>query len=157
MASEPRRPPTPGERVERLQKRRTRILFVQALLFLVWQLNYFAKVPVSAEHLRTVETFKISAYVVWSIAIMFVLGTGGGFVFGRDVRHILNDEVTRDHRRQALVAGFWSSMAACLALYVTAWFEPLSAFTVIHYILTAGVGMALLRFVILERRAQADD
>lgn len=156
MPTQPGSSPTSPERIERLQKRRTRIFTVQVLLFAIWQVDYFAITRGPASLTAALHTFRVSAYVVWVAALLMALATGGGFRYGREVRAILNDESTREHRRRAMEVGFWAAMTASLGCYLVNLFHPLGAGTVIHVILTFGVACAMLMFVALERRAQAD-
>ena len=141
---------TDHEIADRLTRRRARIIPVFAVLFLSGQAVYFGRL---ADPLRTVDTVRISAWLAWAMALLLLLATGGGLFRGAAVRALLNDETTRDHRLRALAFGFWFAMAACVAMYVTSVFEPVTAREAIHLILTFGVGPALLRFGMLERRA----
>jgi len=145
-----------GERIERLQKRRTRLAFVQAIFFLVWQSTYFALQPEDFEPDRAVNRVKIAAYMVWVVMLLAFLATGGGFALSRRTRDILNDESTIAHRRQALTLGFWVAMATCLCLYGINLFFPLTSGQTLHTILSLSIGTGLLSFARLERRAQQD-
>ena len=154
MPIQPDQTPPAAERIEYLQRRRTRLLFMQGILFLIWQVTFFAG-RTSVEPTRVVDHVKIGAYVVWSIVLLAFIATGGGYLQSRAVRAVLNDEVTVANRQSAMVTGYWVSMLVALACYLIALFEPLTAGEVVHALLTAGVGSALLRFAVLERRAQA--
>jgi hypothetical protein len=152
----PEQPDRPSaEKIERLQRRRTRLMFVQGLFFLLWQVNYFATSPSELNVASAANHVKVSAYLVWALVLLAFLATGGGWRDSPKVREILNDETTRDHRRRAIELGFWAAMAATIACYAINLFEPLSTRVVIHAVLTSGVTAALLRFSMLERRAQA--
>ena len=102
--------------------------------------------------MRTVSAVKLSAWFVWALLLLFLLATGGGLVRHRKLRGLLNDELTRQHRTRACVAGFWAAAAACISLYLVGMFDPVSGREAIHIILSAAVGAALLTFAILERR-----
>lgn len=149
-------PKPSAARIERLQQRRTRLMFVQAIIFLLWQTTFFAEPARTTAALRTVDHVKLGAYIVWAAALVLFLATGGGYIQPRAVRRVLNDEVTVDHRRRAMSLGFLASMAAAVVCYFIAQVEPMSAGVAIHVILSVGVAAALLRFAMLERRAQAD-
>jgi hypothetical protein len=70
----------------------------------------------------------------------------------------MNDESTRAHRANAFSWGFWAAMAAAVLLYGLTMIEPAtSARDAIHLMLTFGVGVAILRFAMLERRAMRDE
>ena len=156
MPTTPDPTPPSAERIEHLQRRRTRLMFVQALIFLIWQTTYFAT-PHIAPAPHDGNHVKIAAYVVWAILLLLFIGTGGGYLQSRAVRAVLNDESTVEHRRTAMVRGYWVSMLAAIGCYLISLFEPMTAGEVIHAVLTCGVAAALLSFAVLERRAQPDD
>lgn len=142
------------DQADRLQRRRTRVMTAQGLLFLIWQASYFSSRPDLTEPLRRVTQVQVSAYIVWAAALLLLLGTGGGWWRSKAVREMANDEVTRDHRRSAYVWGYWAVVLGCLGLYVAALFEPLSLMDAIHTLLSVGVVLPMLRFVFLERRSE---
>src|SRR5438046_2435004 len=110
--------PTPpsGALIERLQRRRTRVLFTQAILFLLWQTTFFSMhEPATGrlvDHVRTV------GYIAWVVVLLAFIASGGALGQPREVRAILNDESTREHRRRALEMGFWAAIAAALGCFV---------------------------------------
>ena len=70
------------------------------------------------------------------------------------VAALLDDETSREHRRDSATAGFWAAMASALALaLVTAEGLPVSAFDVARTIATAAMVAALVSFATLELRA----
>lgn len=143
-----------SERVERAQKRRTRILWIQGLSFLVWQGAFLNTVLTHEGPLRLVDQVKLGGFVIWCAALLMLLMTGGGLFRNKAVRAILEDESTHAHRRTAITIGFWTAMVVALGLYVAAMFIPVTALEAIHGILTAGVVTPLIAFVSLERRAE---
>ncbi len=145
-----------AERIERLQRRRTRLTFMQAILFLVWQYNFLALNDTATAARRAVTDVKISAYIVWAALLLAFLATGGNWWSDRATRAILNDETTRDHRRRAMSTGFYAAMGAALGSYILSLFETLDGREVVHIVLSMGIAAALLHFGLLERRAQAD-
>ncbi|MDB5468569.1 MAG: hypothetical protein JWR84_129 [Caulobacter sp.] len=145
-----------AERIERLQKRRTRLAFVQGFFFLIWQTSYFTQQPEDFDLVRPVNQIKIGAYVVWAGMLLLFLATGGGWALSRQTRAILNDESTIEHRRRAFTVGFWVAMASCLALYVVGLFTPITSGQTLHTILSLAIAASLLTFARLERRAQKD-
>ncbi|MDP1630003.1 MAG: hypothetical protein Q8L66_01115 [Caulobacter sp.] len=142
------------ERAEHLQRRRTRIIWIQGLLFLLWQGSFFSARPEFGEPLRRVEQLQVGAYIVWALVLLALLATGGGLFRGRAVRELANDEVTRAHRRSAFVWGYWGLILACLGLYVVALLEPLGLMDVVHGLLSVGLVLPMMRFVFLERRSE---
>jgi hypothetical protein len=144
-----------AELIERLQRRRTGLMFMQGLFFLLWQVNYFATAPSELDAAGSANHVKVAAYLVWTLVLLAFLATGGGWWDPREVRRVLNDEATREHRRRGIELGFWGAMAAAVVCCAINLFEPLSARVVIHAVLSAGVALSLLRFGMLERRAQS--
>lgn len=146
-----------AELIERLQRRRRGYLFLQAIGFLIWQTGYLAMQPQDFDALHTANHVKMAAYAIWTILLLAFLATGGGPFLPRAVRAVLNDEVAIEHRRRAAEMGFWAAMAAGLGGYGVGLFEPLVARQVIHIVLSAGVGAALITFFVLEWRAEPHD
>ena len=69
------------------------------------------------------------------------------------VRALMDDEVTRENRHRALSLGFGLAMATAIGLFLIDRFEPLAAPVAIQLILSVGLGTALVRFAVLEKRA----
>jgi hypothetical protein len=69
------------------------------------------------------------------------------------VATLLNDESTREHRRTALVTGFWAGVTATLALFGCAEALGLNAQDVARFIAAAALSSALATFAFLEQRA----
>jgi magnesium-transporting ATPase (P-type) len=147
---------SPAEIAERLSQRRAKVLWFQALLFLLWQMNFFASPHGEWAQMRNVDHFKISAFVIWAMVLLLMIATGGGWFRSKEVRELLNDESTRVHRQMAQASGFWAAMAASLALYLLSLFSEVKLVEAVHLVLSAGIFAVLIRFAYLERRAHRD-
>ncbi|THD78793.1 MAG: hypothetical protein E7812_10490 [Phenylobacterium sp.] len=147
--------PPSAELIERLQRRRTGLAFFQGAVFLFWQTSFFRITPKDLDVVHATNHVNVSSYAIFAVLMMVFLARSGGFGWSREVREILNDEVTREHRRVAFETGFWAAMTAALAIFIASLFRPLSAFAALHGVLSAGLAFALLRFALLERRAQS--
>ena len=143
------------ELVERLSNRRAQALPVMALMFLWQQLIFLTNY--TEEGTRGVDRFKAIAWVAVSVMLLLALLTNRFWFRNPAVWAQLDDEATRFHRAEALRVGFIAAMAACILLYFTAFFEPLTARATIHIIMTCGIGAALIRFAMLERRAAREE
>jgi hypothetical protein len=144
---------TDAETADRLTRRRARVLVASAVLFIGMQGVYFGRLGED----RVVDQVKISAWLVWAVALLLLLATGGGYFRSAKVRALLNDESTQAHRADAFRWGFWAAMAGAVLLYGLTMYDPTTtAREAIHLILTFGVGVAILRFGLLERRAARD-
>jgi ABC-type Na+ efflux pump permease subunit len=91
----------------------------------------------------------------WGLSMLLwltLLATGGGLLLSRKVRAILNDELTLANRARAVQTGFWTAMAATLALYAFSFVRPLPVREALNLIATAAIAASLLRFAWLEHR-----
>ncbi|HMJ92914.1 MAG TPA: hypothetical protein VK472_02310 [Allosphingosinicella sp.] len=138
------------EKAEKLGRSRARKFAVQGVIFAGWQGFYFG--GAMADQVRTVDSVKIGAWLVWVLVLLALLATGGGFMRSRSVRALLNDELTRANRTLAYVAGFWGAMAAGIGCYLVNLFEPVSTRQAIHAIVSIAIAAALITFALRERR-----
>jgi len=148
--------PSTAQIAERLSRRRGRILMLQGLLFLLWQVSFYTWGAV-ADGPRLVDHVKVSAWAVWILVLLLVMATGGGWFRSREVRRLINDEVSADNRRRGQQAGFFAAVLSGLGVYaINQYVEPLSAMDAIHATLSIGIGVAILRYALLERRGDRE-
>ena len=96
---------------------------------------------------------------MWAVnaaVLLLLLLPVGGYIFGRQVRALVNDDVSRHNSRTAAAAGFWVAMAVALGMYAFPAGRSLSAAEALYYVVTPTVGVALLGFAWLESRAHRD-
>jgi len=140
------------DRADKLSRRRARLFPVLAILLITQQAT-FLNTATHGLPLRTVDMVKISAWVVLVLVLLGALVTGGAWFRGREMRELLNDEVTRANRAAALSAGFVVAAVTGVVCYVVATYEQTDARVAAHVIVSTGLAAALLRFGALERRA----
>lgn len=138
--------------VERAAWGRARAATALALVFIATQAVSFHEDPV----LSRPALVHLIAYVFWAAALLFFLATGGGLFRSAKTRALLNDETTLDHRRRAMVWGFWAALGAALIIFAVTLFEPLTAREGARFVITIAVAAALLRFGKLEKEALKD-
>ena len=143
-----------SERADHLSKRRARLLPALALIYFAQQASFFSALG-SGQH-RDVDHFKIGAWVVLSVVLMLALVTKGFWLQPREVRDLIDDEGTRANRLEAMRIGFLFACGAALVAYFIVEFEPLTVGEAAHLVLSFGLGAALIRFGMLERRAHRD-
>ncbi|MGZ3195553.1 MAG: hypothetical protein ACXWI1_00485 [Croceibacterium sp.] len=137
------------ETADRLSRRRARMMIPVALMFLLQQAAFFSNPP---DH-RTVSLVRLSGWTLLALVILAGLATGGFWFRPKAVRELMEDEVTRAHRAEALSLAFVLTMLTGVALFVVQVFVPVETPVAIHLVLSVGFGTALLRFSVLERRA----
>lgn len=137
------------ETADRLSRRRARMMIPLALMFFLQQAAFFSNPPDQ----RPVSLVRLGGWTALALVILAGLVTGGFWFRPKAVRQLMDDEITRAHRAQALSLGFTLAMLTGVALFVLQVFVPVDAPEAIHLILSVGIGAALLRFSILERRA----
>ena len=137
------------DEAERLSSRRPGMLMTMTGLFLFQQFAYFTQPPAH----RAVDYVRIGAWYLLALTILAALLTGGFWMKPKAVRALMEDDVTRANRADALSLGFGLAMAAAIGLYAVSGPGGLSAREVIHIVVSAGLGAAMLRFGFLERRA----
>jgi len=142
------------ERAERLSRKRAHMLPFLAIIYFTQQATFFA--GDAPPGVRTVDYVKVGAWLVLSLVLVMALATKGFWLESREVRALIDDENTRANRATAMTVGFVAGMLGGILLYFIDQFEPIHAREAIHVILSLGIGAALLRFGMLERRAHRD-
>lgn len=143
-----------SERADFLSQRRARMLPFLAILYFIQQTTYFRST--ANPHPRPVDHVWVSAWVVLSLIILAGLVTKGFWLQPREVRELIDDENSRANRLEGLRVGFILAVLTAIVLYFIDQFWPMTAREAIHIILSLGLGAALMRFGMLERRAHRD-
>ena len=143
-----------SERADFLSRRRARMLPMLAILYLIQQTTYFRST--ANPHPRPVDHVWVSAWVVLSLLILSGLATKGFWLQPKSVRDLIDDESSRANRLEGLRIGFIFAGLTAIVLYFIDQFSPMTAREAIHIILSVGLGAALMRFGMLERRAHQD-
>jgi len=139
----------PIQAADALSQRRARMTIPFALIFLIQQAAFFSK-PLDT---RVVSLVRLGGWTALALVILGALTTGGFWFKPREVRALIEDEITRAHRADALSLAFVLAMLTGIALFVLQVFVPIDTPIAIHLILSVGFAAALLRFGMLERRA----
>lgn len=139
------------DEAERLGSRRPGMLMGMTFLFLFQQFAYFTQPPAE----RMVDYVRIGAWYLLAFVVLATLLTGGFWLNPKAVRTLMEDDVTRANRADALRLGFGLAMATAIVLFAVSGPGGLTAREVIHIIVSAGLGASMLRFGFLERRAHS--
>lgn len=146
---------SPVDKADRLSRRRMRMLFFIAIVLVTQQASFDRMLEYSGGPLRTVEIVALTAWVVVVIAALAALATGGMYFQSREVRHLMDDELSKANRARALATGFLVTIPTAVVVFVASFFRDISAPEAIHAIVTLGLACSLLRFFALERRDHA--
>lgn len=138
---------------DRLGRQRTQMLPLLAALFGAQQTVFFIPADYAT---RLVDMVAVGGWILLTAVLVMMLWTGGSWFYNKSVRALLNDEVSRAHRNEALSLGFVMSMAIAAAIYASVGIEPMQVREAIHIVVTIGVVVAAVRFTTLERRAYSD-
>lgn len=146
---------SPVEKADRLGRRRTRLLFVVAIILISQQASFDLILDRAGGPLRTVDMVALGGWVALVIAALAALMSGGSYFHSREIRALTNDELSRANRSRALAGGFVIAIVTAVVVFVVASFREVTAPEAIHAIVTVGLAGALLRFATLERKAEA--
>lgn len=139
-----------AEEADRLSRRRAGMTISFAVVFISQQFTFFSEQPGDQRPVAWVHT---GGWLMLTAVILWALVSGGFWFKSKAVRALMEDEVTRDNRHRALTLGFVLAMIAAMVLFLIDRVEPIGAPIAIHLILSIGLGSALVRFGMLERRA----
>ncbi|GJM44812.1 MAG: hypothetical protein DHS20C21_16540 [Gemmatimonadota bacterium] len=138
---------------DRMSRKRAAVLALAAAAFLAVQVvarPFFVGGPESDHHVQ------INFWALNALALLLVLATGGGLLNRRQLRALVNDEISRANRQTAIAAGYWVAMGAAMILYVLQGSYPLTGREAAYLIVSASVLVALFLFSYLEFRAHRD-
>lgn len=144
---------SPVEIADKVSRKRALAVAIAAGVFLMIQIvtrPVFNSEP---------DTAHLSRLIMWALnaaALLLLLYTGGGLMQKREIRALVNDEITRANSRSAVSVGYWIAMSIAMGLYALAGYRNLTAREAIYLIVTPSVGIALLAFSWLELRAHRD-
>lgn len=140
---------TPVEIADRYSRKRAALVVIAALAFFI--IHAIGRPFFYAERHVTLDWWAINA-----IALLLLLATGGGLLTPRQIRALVNDEVSGSNYRTAVVSGFWVAVIAAMVLYLLPRFDSLTAREGSYVVVTASTFVATLVFAFLELRAHRD-
>jgi len=135
-------------RVERLARRRAHLSRVLGIIFVAQGIR--------AADWRLIQPTDYAQLIGWAVWLTVLLGFllfGSGLLRGPAFGALANDETTAANRRAALRAGFWAMLATAAVCYAVSFRYALGVRPAIQVIVAMGVGIALMHFGGLERKA----
>ncbi|PZT90673.1 MAG: hypothetical protein DI637_03235 [Citromicrobium sp.] len=95
--------------------------------------------------------------VGFTLVMLALLLTGGGWFLSRRARALANDEVTQAHRNRGIRIGFATAIVTACLVFSVSPFDPLHAQRAANIIVSMGLGMAFLTYGLAERMTDASD
>ncbi len=143
---------SPVDIADRVSRSRAFTTAALAVLFIVVQL--MAR-PFFRDGAGATST-EVRLWAVNVLVLLAFLATGGGLARNRQVRALLNDQVSLGNRTIGIVAGYWVAMAIAMALFTVPAVHGLSTRQAVYLIVSPSLVVALLAFSWLELRAHRD-
>jgi hypothetical protein len=135
------------DKAERISKARSRIMAFAAVVLLIQ-----AVLGVGDEASSMTPVLR---HATWGIMVLFwliILATGGWLRLGRNLRSLINDEVSLANRGLALQTGFWAAMLLALTVYFASLFWTISVREALRVVTDLSISAALIRYAWLETR-----
>jgi len=145
---------TPVEIADRNSRRRAIIVAVGTIVFVAGQV-----LGRGAFGSQTDTALYLSRNVMWSVNVILLLAflaIGGGILTNREIRALVNDEVSRLNYKTSAVAGFWVAMTTALAIYLVPQLDHFTGRQAVYIVVTSSVAVASMLFSYLELRAHRD-
>jgi hypothetical protein len=140
----------PIELADRISRRRPIGIAIAALYFLAIQPLVHPAGGFVTGNARAL-TWAVNAGL-----LLLLLLPATGFIWGRRVRELLHDDVSRLHARSAMAGGFWIAMVAALGVFSLPAADGLTAREALYLVVTPTTVGALLLFAWREWRAHRD-
>jgi heme/copper-type cytochrome/quinol oxidase subunit 3 len=138
---------------DKLVRRRARAAIIFATIFFSSQVASFGRGAPDLHNPGPYQFGYLAAWIGWTAMLLLALATGGGLLRSTAVRSLMNDETTLIHRQRGYISGFWGAVLTALSLYIVDLYQPLVTGDALRFVVTAGVGIGLFTFGVLERRA----
>ena len=137
---------------EELARRRNRLLIFNATGFVIWQAGSFGPHLAGRPSAPLIIAIGLAGFVMWGLSLALLWRPIGD----ARSRAALDDELTRHHWLQSMVAGYWVVLGvSAVGLAVTS-LVAIPAALVLRVLVVIGVAVPLLRFVVLERSVARD-
>ncbi len=140
------------EIADRISRKRAMAGVAGALVFLVAQgVRLLVESGSIAPRRTLLDMWAINAIVLYAL-----LATGGGLLNRREIRALVNDDVSRLHYKSAAVAGFWVAMTVAMGMYLLPNSAALTARDAVFVVVSPSIIVAIVVFSCLELRAHRD-
>jgi len=135
------------DKAERIARARALIMAIAALVLLIQ-----AVLGVGDEASSMTPVLRNATWGVMILFWLIILATGGGLRLGRNLRSLINDEVSFANRSLALQTGFWAAMLVGLIVYFASLYTTISVREGLRIVTDLSIAAALIRYAWLETR-----
>lgn len=142
-----------SERAEQLSAKRSRILIAVSFIYITQQFSYFHQ----DQSGRAVDTAQVLGWVLLSVVMLGVLLTNGNWFLSKELRVLLDDEVTQANRARATRAALTAAMVGGFALYAFAPSLDWGVRETVHAIVSIGLAAGFIALAFFEKRSAAHD
>ena len=98
---------------------------------------------------------QIAINVGFTLVMLALLLTGGGWFLPKRARRLANDEVTRANRQRGITIGFATAIVTSCLVFAVSPFDPLHAQRAANIIASMGLGGAFLAYGMAELASDA--
>ena len=141
-----------SDNVERLSTIRRIVLMISAGSFLAWQVPMMDRTQEIAARPEGVSSLiSLGGFVIWIMALLFLIGPWARLSRRRGEHEALNDELVQANRGRAWMVGYLAMMLASAGMFALSLFEPVMGVESAHLILVVGVVVPMFCFAFLER------
>ena len=142
-----------SDHVEKLSRKRRRLLVVTAIAFIVWQLAGLQMFSDFAGGDRRLTSFvSLFAFAFWAVTLIILMRQRGVKGAPPEARAALNDELVQQNRMRAFQIGYWVMLITAAMVFTASMFVRIEGNVAAQLILVAGVAGPMLAFARLEGR-----
>ncbi|MCZ4296681.1 hypothetical protein [Henriciella marina] len=142
-----------SDEVEKLSRKRRRLLIFMAIAFAIWQLAGLEMFSDLAGVDRRLTSFaSLFAFVVWAVMLFILMRQRGVKRAPPKTRAALDDELVQQNRMRAFQTGFWVMLLTAGLVFTASHFFRIEGNVAAQLILVAGVVGPMLAFARLEGR-----
>ena len=140
------------DNIEKQSNRRAFLLMFLASTFLIWQvpaMDFLERMSQGTQ--RAVDIVAVIGGLLWVVALIALMVTGGRKTGSPATRAALEDELVQANRQTAFRTGYFAMLGTTTAMFGVAMFGDPSPRDLVHIILVAGVVTPMYAFAFLER------
>ncbi|RIJ24401.1 hypothetical protein D1224_09240 [Henriciella barbarensis] len=142
-----------SDEVEKLSRKRRRVLIFMAIAFVIWQLAGLQMFSDFAGGDRRVTgVVSLFAFAFWAAMLVILMRQRGVKSAPPEARAALDDELVQQNRMRAFRTGYWVMLVTAAIVFTASLFFTIEGNVAAQLVLVAGVAGPMLAFARLEGR-----